>query len=907
MQIILTHENADFDAIASLMGAHKLYPNARPVLPRRVNSNVQAFLSLYGTDLPLTDPDTLPRGQHVRRVILVDTQSLTFVRGMGKDIRDVQIIDHHTPPDALPDGWRFQGETLGATTTLLVEALSARLVPVSHVEATLMLAGIYEDTGSLTYGATSSRDIRAAAWLIDQGASLEIATEFLEHPLSATQQTIYDALKENVETLQIDGHPVALSWAISPPDTDEEISTLAHKLRELLDPSALFVLVEISGNTQFVARSTTDDINVADVAAHFGGGGHDRAAAALIRQRPVGEVFAELREMLPAFVRPRIKVRDLMSHGVRTVRPSATISQVAAQMLRTGHEGFPVVNADGRILGLVTRNAVDRAMQHQWDHQPVTRVMRQGEIAVSPEDSVERVRALMIQSGWGQIPVVEQGQLTGVVTRTDMIRLPVSEPDTEQQNAIRRMEHAFSPPLLALIRQIGDQAAALGYPAYFVGGIVRDMLLGQPLTDVDIVVEGKAIELGKALADRYGGEIHAHSRFGTVKWILPGDIWEQARQKAGNKKQESRIENRELRITNYESPIQNLKSKIQNLNLPAFIDLVTARTEFYEHPTALPLVERSSIKQDLHRRDFTINTLAIRLDPQRWGEMLDFYGGKADLADGVIRVLHSLSFVDDPTRILRAARFEARLGFHLDAQSESLIADAIPLLDRITGGRVRHELDLIFHEARPEDALDRLQTLGVLARIDAELQNDDWLHSRFARLRAADQLALWNIDDAQGRHFLYWGLFLYRLPPPNRDNVTSRLLMPHHLSGELSTLDNLQKACAHIAALARPSQVVTRLEPFPSELLALQWLASDNAQVRTHLEHYAREWQHVQPQMTGKDLRQLGFKPGPIYRQIFTTLRNKLLDGEIATRADEEAVVADNFMKSITLPDGQSV
>jgi len=885
MHIILTHENADFDAIASLLGAHKLYPNARPVLPRRVNGNVQSFLALYGTGLPFVDPDTLPRGQHVRRVILVDTQSLTYVRGMSKDINDVLVIDHHAPPDVLPVGWRFQGETLGATTTLLVEALSARLTPISRVEATLMLAGIYEDTGSLTYAATSSRDLRAAAWLVEQGASLEVVADFLEHPLTTTQQTIYDALKEHVETLEIDGHPVALSWAKSPPDTDEEVSTLAHKLRDLLDPSALFVLVEISGNTQFVARSSTDDINVAEVAAHFGGGGHDRAAAALIRHRHAVDVFTELRDLLPDFVRPRVKVRNVMSLGVRTVHPSDPIHTVAQNMLRTGHEGFPVVDPDGNILGLVTRNAVDRARQHQWEYQPVERIMQHGAVSVSPEDSVERVRALMIQTGWGQIPVVEKGELTGVVTRTDLIRLPLSEggeasaANAVQQDIIRRMEHYFPAPLLALIRQIGELAAQQGYNVYFVGGIVRDLLLGHPLVDVDIVVEGHAITLGKALAAKFGGEIHTHSRFGTVKWTLPR--WERLG-----------ISDQGLGIRDQDRPIPNPQSPITNYRLPDFIDLVTARTEFYEHPTALPLVERSSIKQDLHRRDFTINTLAIRLDPQRWGELLDFYGGKADLEDGVIRVLHSLSFIDDPTRILRAARFEARLGFHLDLQSESLIANALSMLDRITGGRIRHELDLIFHEAQPEAVLDRLQALGALEHIHPELISDAWLHERFTHLRRPEHLELWNsvADERESARidFFYWALFFYRLSPEAVEHLIKRLLIPRRISSGLRALPLLRETLSKLETLERPSQIVTLLEPLADELLPLGWLASDDSAIKAKLEQYNREWRHVQCEMTGKDLKQLGLPPGPTYRHIFETLRAARLDGEITTRTEEE-------------------
>ncbi|HNT77910.1 MAG TPA: CBS domain-containing protein [Anaerolineae bacterium] len=884
MQIILTHENADFDAIASLLGAHKLYPNARPVLPLRINRNVQAYLDLYGVELPFVHREIIPRGRRVKRVILVDTQGLTTIRGMGKHISDVLIIDHHMPPESLPEGWRFQGELIGATTTLLVEALSARLIPMSAIEATLLLTGIYEDTGSLTYGATSSRDLRAAAWLMEQGASLEIVGEFLEHPLTLAQQSIYNELRAHVETLMVNGHPIILSWAQSPPNVEEEISTLAHKLRDLFDPSALFILVQLGENTQLVSRSTTDDISVSEVAQYFGGGGHNRAAAALIHRRVALEVYEELRALLPGFVRPRVTVRDLMSRGVRTVEPHTSVALAAQQMLRTGHEGFPVVDAAGQVMGLVTRNAVDRAMQHHWERQPVHRIMQPGDFAVAPEDSAERVRTLMIHSGWGQIPVVEEGRVVGVVTRTDMIRMPPSAQESERRRMAQLMATAFPQPLLDLIRVIGAQAAELCFTIYFVGGIVRDLLLGQPIGDIDLVVEGDAIALGQALAETYGGEIHTHSRFGTVKWTLPEGVWSEGETRGGGDKGSGR-----------QFPPHPLTPSpphpLTPSALPASIDLVTARTEFYEHPTALPTVERSSIKQDLHRRDFTINTLAIRLDPQRWGDLLDFYGGKVDIEAGVIRVLHSLSFVDDPTRILRAARFEARLDFRLDPRSESLIADALPMLNRITGGRVRHELDLILKEARPEAALERLQALGALRQIHPSLLCDDWLRERFARLRQAELLDLWGVADEAGRLFLHWALFLYRLPLADIVQIVERLLIRRTVSVGAKVLPELPRALDELMQHTRPSQITAQLEALPLDVQAVAWLATDDAIVRARLEQYAREWRHVAPQLTGKALCDLGFKPGPLFRDLFIALRRARLDGDITTLEEEIALV----------------
>ncbi len=887
MQIILTHENADFDAIASLLGAHKLYPQARPVLPHRINRNVKSFLALYGAELPFVDPESLTRGQYIQRVILVDTQSLTYVRGMSQDIHDVLIIDHHEPPEpgALPEGWRFRGEKLGAAVTLIVETLSSRLIPITRLEATLLLTGIYEDTGALTYNSTTPRDLRAAAWLLDHGANLDITSDFLEHTLTATQLQIYSELQEHAETLDIDGHPIVVAWAVSPPHTDEEISTLAHKLRDLLDPSALFILVEASENTQLVARSATDDINVADVAEHFGGGGHDRAAAALIRQRGAQEVCAELKERLPQYIQPRVKVADLMSHGVRVAHPDDDIADVAQQMLRTGHEGFPVVaRGEQEVLGLVTRNAVDRALQHRWAKQPVSRIMQEGAVTVTPEDSAERVRTLMIQTGWGQIPVQERGEITGVVTRTDLIRIPPSEQETERQRIARKMAHAFARPLLMLIWHIGALAAEQNHTIHFVGGIVRDLLLDQPLSDVDLVVEGDAIALGALLVEAFGGEIRTHRRFRTVKWLLPADIWD-------------RVLDAPLAQEPSEPPyIEESEGggKSEGLGLPDFIDLVTARTEFYEHPTALPLVESSSIKQDLHRRDFTINTLAIRLDPQRWGDLLNFYGGKSDLEEGVIRVLHSLSFIDDPTRILRAARFEARLGFQLDPRSEDLISEALPMLSHITGGRIRHELDLIFHEAKPEAALDRLQELGALQEIDPALTSDTWLHERFARLRAMD-LAAWrlstNQDEAELRRVLSWCLFLYRLDPPAIERIAERLLMSSRVTDLLEQVPDLQETLADLPAYERPSKIVAQLTPYSPEILAVAWLVSDDPDIRTPLARYVKEWRAVEPLLDGYDLQEMEIEPGPVYRKIFEALRAAHLDAEISTRAEEIARV----------------
>jgi tRNA nucleotidyltransferase (CCA-adding enzyme) len=869
LPVILTHENADFDALASLLAAWKLYPDAVPVLPRRINRNGRAFLALYGGELPLARTADLPRAT-IEHAILVDTQSLTTIKGMRPDV-SVRIIDHHPLSRDLPGDWSFSGEQIGATTTLLVESIAAAGLTVSPVEATLMLLGIYEDTGSLSYLTTTARDAHAAGWLLERGANLAVANEYLHHPLGPQQQALYTRLRESVETHTINNQVVAVAAATAD-SFDEELSTLAHKLRDLLEPSALVVLVALDGYVQLIARSATDAIDVSRIASHFGGGGHTRAAAALIRERGLDSVHEELLDILDDVVQPPVTVEQIMSRGVQTVRTTTTIAETFDRMERSGHEGYPVLR-DGQIVGLVTRQAVDRARRHRMAQRPVADVMDAGEAWVVPEDAVEKVQALMAEYGWGQMPVVEDGEVTGIVTRTDLISLwstPAKKQSPDQEIRVR-LAQALSATTLALVRRISRTADQMGYSTYFVGGLVRDLLLDLPIVDIDIVVEGDAIPLARRLRRRYGGRVRSHSRFGTAKWLIDDVKLRQSLDRVASSWDEA------------ERPGDGEE-------LPSAIDFVTARTEFYTHPTALPEVERSSIKQDLHRRDFTINTLAIQLDPDHFGELLDFYGGESDLEQGIIRVLHSLSFIEDPTRVLRAVRLETRLGFRLEPRTEQLIANAVPLLDRVSGDRIRHELELILREEEPEHALCRLQALGVLEAICPNLICDRWVQARFERLRQAADDPIWGLDEEK-LVFGYLALLLYRLSPIDRKGCQKRLKLSREVVKRLQEVEGIKE---HLSALQRPQPASTLynwLAPNSVEALLVVWAAEKETVVR-QLRRFQSELRDVRTLLDGRYLiEQYGLKPGPLFGRLLNQLRDARLDGQVGTREDEEALL----------------
>ncbi len=851
MHIILTHERADFDAIASLLAAAKLYPDAVPLTPRDINQNVRDFLTLYWDELPFVEYGNRPRGK-IEQITMVDSQYIPSVRGRSRHTR-LRVIDHHAPGDhLLPETEATLVET-GAAVTYLIEQITHANITVNPIHATLMLLGIYEDCGYLTYNNTTPRDARAAAWLLEHGARLDVLREFLNYPLNPAQTRLYHAIVNNLETQTIHGQQIMISAVQSAVHVDE-ISSLAHKLRDLYNPDGLFLLIGFDDPqnryVQFIARSSTDAIHVGRIAEAFDGGGHPRAAAAHISGGNLSEIYNKLIKTLYQQTTPAPTVREIMSYRVRTLSPQQSIQEAADMMTRYGHEGYPVVE-DGKIAGILTRREIDIAMRHQLSAAPIQQVMLAGEIYVTPDDTVEYLQKLMLRERVGQIPVLENDEIIGVVTRTDLIALWSQQGERASQavNLRNRLQATLPAAQLKLLEDAGQEADKIGCSLYIVGGFARDLLLKRPVLDIDLVVEGNAIKLAKAMQAKYGGRIRSHSRFGTANWILEGEI-----------------------------------EGVERL------DFVTARTEFYRHPTVLPEVEQSSIKQDLHRRDFTINTLAIRLSPEGFGDLLDFYGGYNDLQNKHIRVLHSLSFVEDPTRILRAIRLEQRLDFHLGKRTLEHLKNALDLLPRVSADRIFSELEYTLHEKAPEKALLRLSELGVLQSIHPHLQAGERFVQQAISLREGLRDTPWADIKAQMIHYL--GLLTFPLSTEDAEQLIQRLRIRSDLASILRQIQAIKKIAPQLAAAQRPSQVYALLEPYKDDALLVCWLAFDDAAARQWLATFKEKLCCAQPIIGGQYLiEEFGLRPSPVFTTILTILRNARLDGEISTLKEEEAMV----------------
>jgi tRNA nucleotidyltransferase (CCA-adding enzyme) len=839
MEVILTHEQADFDALASLLGAYLLNPLAKPIIPRRFNRNARSFIAFYEKDLPFIEASDLPPDP-IETITLVDTQSLITLKNVTKKTA-VHVIDHHPLRANLSPGWTISTHELGACTTLFVENIRRNKVKLTPLQATLLLLGIYEDSGSLTYASTTSRDVRAAAYLLDQGGSLNIAGKYLNPPLSAEQIDLYDRLLASAETIPIDGRNIVIACADANQMSDE-VSSVAHKMRDLLNPAALFIMVQTVEGIRLVARSTTETINVSAILANFGGGGHERAASALIRTGEVAgaqdgllgmdDIHAELLRLLPQYILPEITIEHIMSRDPLLLSPDTLAEQASELMQRYGYEGYPVVK-DGAIVGLLTRNAVDRAIRHKMN-LPISSLMKAGNIYVHPQDTIEDLQHMMTVSDWGQIPVLDHStkKIIGIVTRTDLIKILGAGKSylPGRQNLALALESALPYTRLAFLKMIADEASAHQLAAYIVGGFVRDLILKRPCLDFDIVLEGNAIELGFSLARRYGGRIVAHRRFGTAKWWI-ADIRPHLAQLFA-------------------------KKEISNpIDLPESLDLISARTEFYDYPTALPTVERSSIKLDLHRRDFSINTLALRLDGQYYGDLYDYWDGLHDVKIGQVRALHSLSFIDDPTRMLRAVRFEQRFGFHIEARTLQLMDEARPLLRQVSGDRLRHELDLIFQEEHVVQMMARLQELNLLSTIHPVLGWSEANSALFEKAIKVDPGAYWKIaspvESPATRKTLSYLFWIFQLPCQDIHLVAKKLRFPSQLKMEAESVCNL---CQNLDSLmtALPSQIVARFEKVP--LISLYAISYLNLQpeIKKKIDLYIQKWQFVHPLTNGE-------------------------------------------------------
>ncbi|HWJ02796.1 MAG TPA: CBS domain-containing protein [Verrucomicrobiae bacterium] len=856
LELIISHNNTDFDGLAAMVAASKLYPDAVLVVEGKPTRQVREFLALHKDALPLTDIKNITL-EKVTLVILVDTRRMSRVGSVAKLLErgqvPVHIYDHHPPTAGDIKGDLEVVEYLGAATSILVELIRDRKVALSPFEATLLALGIYEDTGSLLFEGSTARDAMALAYLLESGANLKIVGEFMDRPLSREQKSLLDSLLVSARHHLIKGIKVLITTT----SVDEYVGGLAlltHKVSEIENLDVIFSVVKMDDRVHIVARGKGKHVAVNEILREFGGAGHPKAASATVKKGEVEAIVIKILELLEAKVIPETRAKEIMSPVVRSIPTQATIEQAQTVLLRYGHTGIPVVEGE-KLVGIISRRDVDKALHHGLGHAMVTGYMSRKVITIGPDTPLNEIQELMITHDIGRLPVVQDGVLTGIISRSDVLRtlhgqaIPVSYQILRQRSLVQgqeilRLIEALPQEVRDLFRLIQVLGREHGLRVYVVGGFVRDLLLGVPNLDIDFVVEGDGLALAGLLAEELEAQVQFHPQFGTA----------------------------------------NLVTK-EGLNL----DVVTARTEYYDYPASLPRVESSTLKQDLYRRDFTINAMAIELDDENFGCFRDYYGGFRDLQQGEIRILHNLSFVDDPTRILRALRFEQRLGFRIENQTQQLIKAAIEeqLFNRLSRDRLKEELILLLQETRAAEALERLGELGGWQQLFAELPRGD-LRGRFAQVDAARDflqgIGLWNGNSL-------WQVKLIVLFSGADSDVTAHVVKSLNferrivsqireflgaeaaLKGFLAWESELTMGMVHRVLKRVPKQVLAALSTLP--------------EISAVLREYLTVWAGTKVLTSGKDLQSMGLSPGPVYGKILSVLWDARLEGRVKNKQEE--------------------
>jgi tRNA nucleotidyltransferase (CCA-adding enzyme) len=867
--VITTHVNADFDALASMLAAQKLYPDALVIFPGSQEKNLKNFfINSMAYLFNMVDVNQI-EFDSITRMILVDTRQTSRI-GKLADLLDkpgveIHIYDHHPPTDNDIKGKiEVHGQT-GANVTILTEIIRGKEIPISADEATIMCLGIYEDTGSFTFPSTTERDFLAAAYLLSQGANLNVVSNLIAREFSPEQVVLLNDMIQAVTRYYINGIEVVVT-SVTMEKYMPDFAFLVQKMVKMENLDAIFAIARMENKIYVVARSRINEVDVGSILTSLGGGGHPYAAAASIKGKTLAQTETGLVEILYEKIRASRQAKDLMSSPAISINPDVTCKKARNIITRYNLNALLVTeksNGAEKLSGYITRQVIEKALYHKLDQVQVKDYMTTEVATVEPDADLIEIQEKIIDNKQRILPVVENETIAGVITRTDLLNilvrrsqpLPDETPDPAQEpphahtrNIVRFMKERLSADLITNLQQIGEVADKIGCGAYVVGGFVRDLFLYRSDEDIDIVIEGDGIAFAKKYAKIVGARIHAHEKFGTAVIIFPDGFK---------------------------------------------IDVASARMEYYKFPAALPVVEMSSIKLDLYRRDFTINTLAIQLNSSKFGTLIDFFSARKDVKEKIIRVLHNLSFVEDPTRVFRAIRFEQRFEFTIGKLTMGLIANAISMdfFRELSGKRVFAELRLILQEENPVATIRRLNDFDLLKVIHPSIKFDKNL---MARLNSVKKVLSWHDLLFLEESYKKWIVYFLVLIRSCKSHISKEICRRFELKPEDEKILCAERFEADKCIFwleqnlaVSDSAIYRKLNGFKIESILFMMAVAKKKAVKKSISHFFTDLRRTQLSLKGRDLKKMGLKPGPVYRQVMEAVLDAKLDGTLKSKKDE--------------------
>ncbi|MCP3923683.1 MAG: CBS domain-containing protein [Desulfobacterales bacterium] len=863
ISVITTHINADFDAIASMFAAQKLYPDASVVFPGSNEKNLRNFfISSVAYMYNLQNIDEID-AKNVNKLIIVDTKNRNRIGKASEILKNkdltVHIYDHH--PERKDDikGDLEETRLVGATITILTQKIKEKKIEITPEEATIMCLGIYEDTGSFTFPSTTEEDFLAASYLLSKGANLDtisslISKEINPQGIALLNDMIQSAVVHNINGLEVVTTNVTTSNYV------HNLASLVVKMARMESIDTLFVLVRVDNKIFFIARNKIPEIDVGEIATDLGGGGHTDAAAATIKDK----TLAQAEQLLLASLHRRVKqvqvAKKVMSFPAVTINQDTTCKETSSLLTKYNINSAPVVSKENKICGYISRRIIEKALYHKLENIKIKEYMNTEFETVSFNAKLTDIQEIVFENKQSLVPVIEKGKIEGVITKTDILdhlmlkngKTKFASPLkksvlTRTRNINRFIEERLSTEIIELLTDIGEVAYNMGFSSYVVGGFVRDLMLYRDNDDIDIVIEGNGINFAKKYARLNGARVNTYEKFGTAVIVLTNGFK---------------------------------------------IDVASARTEFYKFPAALPTVEMSSIKLDLFRRDFTINTLAINLNPGNFGTLIDFFAAQKDLKDKSIRIIHNMSFVEDPTRVFRAIRFEQRFGFKIGKLTANLIENAVKMdfFKDLSGPRVLSEIKTLLEE-NSVSTVTRLFDYNLTKIIHPKIRKSKKL---FELLDSVEKVTAWHellfLDAPCMKWVIPFMLLIdkctwseskdickkFKIPPKHEKLIVNERFKTYETMLYLENNLNIEN-----------SNLYKKLTGFSTETILFMMAVTENESVKRLISFYYNKLRQVKVKIRGLDIQNLGIKPGPLFKDIMQDVLYAQLDGKLKTREDE--------------------
>ncbi len=868
MQVVFLEKGADLDALSSAFGITILNKDAKILIPDILSHTAKTVLTRFKDIFSKKIIEKKDLGK-IEKIYLVDSHNVKKAIDELKDFLDkyveVEVLDHH---QILEKNLKiFEGEEklkiydfnvnikyhikdTGSATTIVVEGIKEKNIPLSPLEATILALGIYEDTGNFTYMITTPKDLYIGAFLLEKGVDLNSIRDILEKRITDKQIRILEQLTENIHFIYKNSIKVAISTAYCL-EYIPDVSSVLSMIKEFEETDAFFVIINTKGKITVIGRSKSEEINVGRILSNLGGGGHPFAASATVK----GLTSAEVKEILENLILTNLYrdtyIKEIMDVSIPVYEGENPIYSVKREDLEK--PVLLIIDKTGKFQGVVFTKVIKEALKHNIKKAILSDFILNDIYTFSPYTTLGEAEQLILNSSQTIFPVIDKGKPLGIVTKNQITILLHGQPFFSEKdifisrerlkpryiNFQYKLSRFFPSELIKELKQIGELSKELGFKSYIVGGVVRDVILGKKNLDIDIIVEGDAPKLAKEYAKRYKLKVHTFEEFMTAQITLENGLK---------------------------------------------IDFATARKEIYEYPGAYPKVQKATLKEDLYRRDFTINTLAIEITEGNFGVLIDYFNGLRDIKDKVIRILHQLSFVEDPIRILRALRFAGRFGFRLGKQTEKFLKLAVKeeLLKVAPTGRVNLELSYSFNEEKVVEIILLMNKYKVLNQLIPEFYFDEKREEIITRLKdtitAFEMFFQIKVDKVS--NFLL--ALMYHLPL----DISFNILRKYHFHQSIRFFEEFfNKRTIFRNIPEKNSHLYLLIKDIKKDLLVF-FCSYLDVEIAERIVYILKKEEEKKLLISGRDLKELGFKPSPIFKEIIEDVFMKFLDGEIKNKKE---------------------